>query len=122
MAREQDAEHIEYFTLEPIGRRVHRDDRGHGLILAQLRFHADTVILMHRQEMPHDIKALVAARIINGSDIDHRREFAGHVGFEELHKINDPVRRDLNSQFTARDCMAYNRISLFLANIGGKFF
>jgi len=110
MPREQNAVHVECFPLEPIraGKDLH--DRQRDLVFAQGRLNPNALVLAHRQQVIHDIKPALAARIVDGSNINERFILTGSNVPQMAHDLDNPVMRNGERQLSARHFIFRNRI------------
>ena len=98
MAGEDNAIHVEHFTLIPIGRRIDRHDAGNGNINRQFRLHANALVLHQRQQMIDHLKAFFTLRIVDRGNIDQLRKMRGVILFEEFQKADQPCGHDCYGQ------------------------
>ena len=73
MPFEDDPEHVVHFALQPVGRGPDALHAGHRLVLADVRLHAQPLILLERIEVQHQVESLLALGPI------HRRQIAQPV-------------------------------------------
>ncbi len=103
IAVEDDAEHVPRLALEPAGRGEQRDDGRHGGLLVGVQLHADTLIMLQRQQVVDDLEALFAGRIIDAANIHQLLELAVAVVAQERHHLGDGGGADGDHQFALGD-------------------
>src|SRR6266446_5256819 len=70
MSVELDAEHVEDFALQPVGRSPERNGTWQALVLGYERLHADALVARKRIEHPDHVELFLALGIMHGGDVD----------------------------------------------------
>ena len=120
MAREQDAEHVEHLALEPVGRGVHGNDRGHHVGFIDRHLQPDAVVLVHRQEVVDQIEARRAVRMVDGRDVDQRGKATTLIGLEKFNKLYQTRQRHVQGQLALGNLAARHGIGPADADMRGK--
>jgi hypothetical protein len=96
VANEEDTEHVVDLTLIPVGAVVKTCDGGYGRCLIGVGLHADARVVADGEQVVDDLEALVAGRVVDGSDIADLGELGCGVVFEEGENREDAIGGDVD--------------------------
>ena len=97
---------------------------GHGgdhFILADRHTQADALVLVHRQQMIDDVKALGPLGMVDTGDVHEGREPAATVGLEKLDKGPDVRRDHVDGQLAKGEVPADHAFVALCLEIGAQF-
>jgi hypothetical protein len=96
VADEEDAEHVVDLTLVPVGTVVETCDGRYWRCLIGVGLHADARVVADGEQVVDDLEALVAGRVVDGSDIADLGELGCGVVFEEGENREDAIGGDVD--------------------------
>src|SRR5260370_21103950 len=109
MAGKEHTVEVVGFALVPVGTGEDADDRGDRRCLIGLDLHAESQILLGRQEMVDDIEAPVAARPVYCCDIDKAPELASLIVAQKADDLHDIVADRADRQLSVGNAVPCDR-------------
>lgn len=74
MTRKEDAKHVPYLPLIPVGATKDRDDARDGVRFPSVRFYPDSAGVFDAEQVVYDLETLLSLGEIYGSDINNTLE------------------------------------------------
>lgn len=95
---EQNAEHIVYLALIPVGTIVEIANGWNGSGLVGVGLHTDARVVANGEQVVDDLEALVAGWVVDSGDIGDLSELGSGVVLEERKDGDDAGRRDVDGE------------------------
>src|SRR4029077_9170880 len=108
MVAEVNSEQIPRFALPPAGGAKHANRGGHGLLLIGLKFHPNTPIAAHAQQIINHLKANRPIRIIEAANVAEHAEPALRVVAQECQHLENALARDADAELTMTNDIVLN--------------
>jgi len=115
---EENSEQVPSFTLIPVSPSENRDNTRNGVRLSGIGLNTNSSCLGEAEEVIHDLKPLVALRVVSTTDINATLELALRVVPQEDENGNNCARGNMEREFVLINRELLNKFGKALHKVG----